>query len=574
MQYQGNPVSPGYAAGMVYLYLPEMPQVEERRIAEDAVEAALARYKFACAAAMDDLTQLCDSLRQKDEKQAEIFFAQIKLVRDVAITDEVHKLVSSQLLDVEWAVFKVYSKYIRMLQKSKDPMFRERATDLHDVQNRILRHCMGLPHNNLGALEAPVVLVTRDLLPSDTAGMDRTKVLAIVAEVGGETSHSAILARSYEIPAVLGVPDVCTNLRHGQPVLVDAVEGTVIPDPTPRQAGDHEKRRVRHLEVAEETWQYLGAIPRLTNGETVEVLLNIGSAEPAELAKAEHADGVGLFRTEFLYMENTHIPSEEEQYGAYKKVLTAFGDRPVTLRTLDIGGDKTLPYYTLPKEENPFLGERAIRLCFSHPELFKPQLRAALRASVYGRLQLMFPMVGSIDDIRAARRLVDETRAELAAEGIPVADSIPLGIMIEIPSVALIADLVAQEVDFASIGSNDLIQYTLAADRMNPAAAPYYQVYHPAVYRLIAQAVTAFTAANKPICLCGEMGGDPAAVPVLIGLGLRKLSMNAASLARVKRRLLTLDPAKARKLAAEVCTLSTSDEVRTLLKAELAESLE
>jgi phosphotransferase system enzyme I (PtsI) len=570
-EYKGNAVSEGIAIGKVYLYQPYVPEVTEGEIPEAEAPEAIARYEAMLEGAKKELEAVCQGLEAAgNEDKAKIFTAHQDILFDVAMDEEIRDKISYDLLAPEWAVHKVYEKFMKMLGKAKDPLIRERVADLRDVKNRLLRVAAGVPEKNLAALTEPVVVVAHDLLPSDTATLDRKNVLAIVTEVGGATSHSAIIARSYEIPALLGVAGILEKLSHGQEVAVDALEGAVIAEPTPEQKAEFATRREAFLARRAQEKEFLGVEPRMADGSLVPVHLNVGSASSQELAAEKYTSGVGLFRTEFIYMGREQLPTEEEQYEIYKKVLTAFGDRPVTLRTLDIGGDKKLPCMELPKEENPFLGNRALRLCFSMPEVFLTQLRAALRASVHGNLWIMFPMVGSLEDIRRAKGYLEQAKAQLEERGLPYSPAVKVGIMVEIPSIALVADLAAKEVDFASIGTNDLTQYSIAVDRMNPALGEYYQNYHPALFRLIGYVVKSFTQEGKPVSVCGEMGGDPLAAAVLVGLGMSKLSMGAASVARIKKLLSGLTMEKARTLAAKVCTLPTNSQVEEYLKAELS----
>jgi phosphotransferase system enzyme I (PtsI) len=360
-----------------------------------------------------------------------------------------------------------------------------------------------------------------------------------------------------------------SRVRQDQTVVVDAGTGEVFLDPDPGMVKAYSLKQEEFRKEAAETKQFLMVKPRTACGTAIDIGLNIGGADEQELSGAEYTDLAGLFRTEFLYMGRDTLPSEEEQAAVYKKVLQRYGKRPVTLRTLDIGGDKPLSSMNLPKEDNPALGNRALRFCFTHPDVFKTQLRAALRASVFGNLWLMLPMTGGIDDIRQAKAAITAAQAELDAEGIAYNKDFKIGIMVEIPSIAVIADLAAQEVDFASIGTNDLCQYLTAVDRMNPQTARHYQPYHPAMFRLIGTVVEQFNRAGKPICVCGEMGGDVLAAPALIGLGIRKLSMGLASVARIKRVLSSLSLAKAEELAGTVVNLSTAQDVENYLKANL-----
>jgi phosphotransferase system enzyme I (PtsI) len=444
---------------------------------------------------------------------------------------------------------------------------------MKDVCTRLLRNCAGIREQSLSVLPKPVIVFAHDLFPSDTASLDREKVLAIVTEVGGPTSHTAIIARSYEIPALLGVPEVLTAVSDGDRVIVDAVEGRLITQPEEEQVGIYQKKRAEFAEHAARTKKYIGIDPVTADGEKIEVELNIGSASVTELQGSKYTTGVGLFRTEFLYMGRETLPSEEEQYTIYRKVLTKFGDRPVTLRTLDIGGDKKLESMELPKEDNPFLGNRALRLCLSHRDLFKTQLRAALRAGTVGNLWIMFPMVGSLDDIRNAKQVLKEVRDDLDRENIPYGKNIKIGIMIEIPSIAMMADLAVKEVDFASIGTNDLCQYLTASDRLNPAVSSYYQSYHPAMFRLIRYVAEEFGKAGKPLCVCGELGGDRLAMPVLLGFGIRRISMGLASVAEVKKIISGLTISRAEKLSEQVCRVETAGDAAEYLKTALADIL-
>ena len=571
MEYKGNPVSEGIAVGKAYLYQPYVPQVTEGEIPEDQTPAAVARYEKLLEGAKQELAAIRDRLEKAgDGDKAKIFTAHQDILFDVAMDEEIRDKITYDFMTPEWAIHKVYEKFIKILNKAKDDLIRERVADMRDVKNRLLRIAAGVPEKNLAALGEPVIVVAHDLLPSDTATLDRKNVLALVTEIGGATSHSAIIARSYEIPALLGVDGAMENLSHGQEIAVDAVEGLLVADPSGEVKADFAKKREAFLKRREEEKKFLGVEPRMADGTLLPVHLNVGSANDQELAAEKYTDGVGLFRTEFIYMGKEQLPTEDEQYEIYKKVLTAFGDRPVTIRTLDIGGDKKLQCMELPVEENPFLGNRALRLCFSMPEVFLTQLRAALRASVHGNLWIMFPMVGSMDDIRRAKAFVQQAKDQLDAQGVPYSPNVKLGIMVEIPSIALVADLAAKEVDFASIGTNDLTQYSTAVDRMNPALREYYQSYHPALFRLIGYVVESFAKEGKPVSVCGEMGGDPYAAAVLAGLGMSKLSMGSASVARIKKMLSGLTMEKARELAAKARSLPTNDEVESYLKAELA----
>lgn len=536
MVLRGNGVSKGVAIGEIFLYQPFIPQTTEAHYSGDPKQY-LEQYEALCLQARAELQAIRERMMQADAEKAAIFSAQMEILCDEVMDEEIRDGIQYDTWMPDWAVETVYSRYERRLQKAGDPLIRERAADLKDVKNRLLRIWCGVPQQSLAQLEKPVIIAAHDLLPSDTAVMERDHVLGIVTESGGTTSHSAIIARSYGIPAVLGIPNLLPRLTNGEKVILDAVDGVLITRPDGKQEKEMRIKQKEYEIHAARIQKYLHRDPLTADGERIEIGLNIGSARPEDLEGSSVTDFVGLFRTEFLYMDNDHLPTEEEQIIQYQKALLEYAPRPVVLRTLDIGGDKTLPYFPLPQEQNPFLGKRALRLCFDSPELFRTQLRAALRASVAGQLWIMLPMVSSIEEIKRAKALLEQAKQELRQEKLPFDEGVKLGIMIEIPAVAVIADLIAPEVDFASIGTNDLCQYLMAVDRMNPEVTSYYQSYHPALFRLIGYVVERFKQAGKPICICGELGGDPLAAPVLVGLGMRKLSMSLSSVAAVKRAL-------------------------------------
>jgi len=569
MVLNGNSVFPGIAMGNVFLYRPFLVQGEENLIEKEAILKEKEHYAEVRKQAAAEIDSIHTMLMDDDPGKAKIFRAHIDILNDPAIQEEIMEGIETGLWAGDWAIWKVYAKFIRMILKAKDPMIRERGADFDDVRMRLLRIWNGLPESNLSVLASPVIIAAKDLLPSDMVTLDRRNVLAIITETGGATSHSAIIARSYEIPLVTGISGLLETIKHGSFAAVDAVTGEVFPDPDGETRARLQTKREKYLKEAAETKTFLRKRPLTADGQRIDIGLNIAGVGEDELAGAEFTDFVGVFCTEFLYMGRSELPGEEEQFTAYRRVLELYGKRPVTLRTLDIGGDKTLDCLELPKEDNPFLGKRALRLCFSFPEIFKTQLRAALRASVFGNLNLMLPMVGSIDDIRRTKFILEEVKTELDAEGMAYNRDFKFGIMIEIPSIALVADMAAREVDFASLGTNDLCQYLTAVDRMNPSVSDYYQSFHPAMFRLIGMVAEQFNRAGKPLSVCGEMGGDPPAAAVLVGLGLRKLSMGLASVAPVKRMLSRLSVARAEEIARKVKDFSTAAEVENFLKQEL-----
>lgn len=530
----------------------------------DTVETKTAAYEQALAKAVAELDATISREKADDQEYVEILDAHRTLIEDVSMDEEI-RLALSEGTKVSEAIISVYDMFIAILADTDSELTRARVADLQDVRNRLLRCLAGKPECNLSSLREPVVVVARELLPSDTANIDREKTLAIVTEEGGLTSHTVIIARSYGIPTVVGAEHITEQVRNGASLIVDAQEGSIYVEPTPEETDACSMKRERFLKQAEMIATYLPYPAQTRCGTRVLAELNISGADSVG-KESTYSDGVGLMRSEFLYLEKQYLPSEEEQFAVYCAALEAFRDKPVILRTLDIGGDKQLDCLQLPKEENPFLGKRALRLCFDEPELFKIQLRAALRASAMGDLWIMFPMVGSLEDWRRAKQQVQSVMEELREADIAFNPDVKLGVMIEIPSIALMADKVAREVDFASIGTNDLCQYLMAADRMNPEVMAYYQMFHPAVFRLLRTTVEAFNRHGKPLGVCGEMAGTPAAALALLGLGIRAFSMGATSLARFKCMIGNTTVAEAEALAEKICDMDTAQEVQKILE--------
>lgn len=565
MNFHGLGASEGAAVGAAYLYRPFMPVPDETPIPPEARTAQVRLLDTARQAAIGELDHVISQLKEQGAAECQIFQAHKDLLEDEDIWEEILDEMSAGASG-SFAAHQIYTQYADLMRANSDPMMQERAADLLDVRNRLLRNLAGEPEQNLSMLPGPVVIVAHDLLPADTATMDRRHVLAIVTEAGGQTSHTAILARSYEIPAVLGVSGLLSAIEHGQTIAVDGGCGQIVIDPEPDVCDDFSKRRRQWHARAAAQAQYRNVPCQTADGVRVEIGGNIGSVsqEAAELAAS--VDLIGLFRTEFLYMQSEQLPSEEQQFEAYRQLLQLYPGKPVILRTLDVGGDKALPCLDLPKEDNPFLGKRALRLCLDREALFEAQLRAAYRASAYGELWIMFPMVGTLEDWHRAKALAERVRRQLLARQVPMADHVRLGMMIEIPSAAIMAGQFAKEVDFASIGTNDLCQYTLAVDRNDPELCDYYQMYNPAVFRLIAHSISAFRQAGKPICVCGELGGDVNAAPALVGMGLRKLSMTGSSIAAVKHCLAQKTIPQLEALAQQALACSTAGELEACLK--------
>lgn len=566
---RGLPVSPGVSVGPVYRYERMEITVASGKIAAVDVAHKLEKYRQVVGRAEEELESLAARLAGAQPAQAGIFKAQIDILHDVVMREEIEEMVARQLDPPDKALNEVYRRYEKLIAAAKDPLIRERAADLADVRQRLLRIWSGAVKPDLAVLEQPVVLAARELFPSDTAAMEPAKILAIVTEQGGETSHSAILARAHGIPAILGLEDLMLAVQNGQTVIANAINGTLDTEPG-RMAlieAEQAKKAFEAQKLARR--EYLEKPAVTADGVRVKVCLNVASDENMDALPLSAVDGAGLLRTEFLFMARSRLPGEEEQYRMYTRVANRFGGNPVTIRTLDIGADKHIAALPLPREENPALGLRALRLCFEHPAVFKTQLRALLRASGEENIQIMFPMVASLCDIARARGMLEEAMHELRLEGYAFNEQVPVGIMVEIPSIALVAGHAAKEVDFASIGTNDLCQYLFAADRTNAGVARYAQSFHPAMLRLIGEVADAFGALGKEVSVCGEMAADPLAAALFTGMGIRKLSMNAGSVAAVKHRLAGLDTARAKKVAAAARRLAGAAEVAELLEREL-----
>lgn len=569
MIFHGLPISSGVALAPAYLYEQVNIQVPRDPITQDQVDAELARYASSREAAAEQLQKIHDSLVEDAPDKAAIFQAHMEILQDVAMIEEIEDLISQLNTNAANAVDTVYTQYADLISALDDPMMRERSADLMDVRTRLLCCLLNIRRTTLAEIVEPSVLIAHELMPSDTATMDPNMVCGIVTEEGGTTSHSAILARSLGIPAVSGLPGVLQQIKNGQMVAIHAADGLVESEPDAAAMQHYQKLldQFRQEQALNET--YLPLEPVTLTGEHIHVCLNIGSDQDPAMAYADVSDGVGLFRSEFLYMQSNTLPDEETQVRAYSRVAKQFGEKQVIIRTLDVGGDKQIAALPMEAEANPFLGNRALRLCFDRPALFRTQLRAILRAAVHGNLAIMFPMVGSMDDLHRAKQALEEAKASLAAEEIPFRSDIAVGVMIEIPSIAIMAKQVSAEVDFASIGTNDLCQYLLAADRMNPQVASYYQSYHPALFRLIAHVQECFAAAGKTVSVCGEMGADPLAVLAFMSFGMKKFSMSSGAVASIKRLVRTVTETQLQKANEVVFRCAAAQEMETELRAIL-----
>ncbi len=560
---KGIPVSEGISiARVIVLRQAEIPLCPDA-IPEDKVEAELKRFADALAAAREQIEALSQSAAQRlGAEQAEIFSAHLSVLEDPVLEEAVRTRIIDEHRNALYAIADGTAEIAALFQELRDPYLRERAADIQDVGRHILENAAGVQRVNLSHLPEDCIIVARELTPSETVTMDFEHALGFITELGGRTSHTAILARSLEIPAVVGAAGILEQVSGGECAILDALTGSIVIAPTADEIQRFEKKRGDFLREREALSALREQPAQTRDGKRFELCANISG--PGDLAGAVRhgAQGVGLYRTEFLYMNNTQFPAEEEQFEAYRAVAAEMGTgRPVIIRTLDIGGDKALPYYAFEPEENPFLGWRAIRMCLDCEDVFKTQLRAILRASVFGTLRIMYPMIISLEELLAANRLLERCKEELRAEGTPFQEDIEVGIMVETPAAVMMADILAQHVDFFSIGTNDLTQYTLAVDRGNSRIANRYDPLHPAVLRAIKRVIDASHAAGKWTGMCGEFAGDPRVTALLAGMDLDEFSMTAASIPYVKKQLRKLDFYEAQLLADRALKASTSAEV-------------
>lgn len=533
----------------------------EKKIIEDIYEE-INRFYSAIVKAKKELEQIRDRAKNDigDDKAA-IFDAHLLILSDPDLLNRTVENIKTSKVNAEYALKRTSDMFIRLFEQMDNEYMKERAADIRDVSKRLLSHLLGVKIVNPSMIMEEVIIVAEDLTPSDTAQLNRTFVKGFTTDIGGRTSHSAIMARSMEIPAVVGTKTATEMISDGDFVIVDGLKGEVLINPTQEMVTQYKKKQA-DFDSQKEEWAKLVNEETVTaDGHHVELAANIGSPKDLDRVIQNGSEAIGLYRTEFLYMDKDQLPSEEEQYQAYKEVLEGMKGKTVVVRTLDIGGDKELPYLNLPKEMNPFLGFRAIRLCLEEQGMFRTQLRAILRASTAGNLKVMFPMIATLDEFRQAKAVLEEERKKLVSEGISVSDSIEVGIMVEIPSTAIIADQFAKEVDFFSIGTNDLIQYTLAADRMNERVSYLYQPYNPAILRLVKMVIDAAHREGKWAGMCGEMAGDETAIPLLLGLGLDEFSMSATSILKARSQILRLSKKEMESLVEKALQMSTTSEV-------------
>lgn len=562
---KGIAASDGVAIAKAYLLVePDLTFDKNEKVTD--VEGEVAKFNSAIEASKVELTKIRNNAEvQLGADKAAIFDAHLLVLDDPELIQPIQDKIKNENANAATALTDVTTQFVTIFESMDNEYMKERAADIRDVSKRVLSHILGVELPNPSMIDESVVIVGNDLTPSDTAQLNKEFVQGFATNIGGRTSHSAIMSRSLEIPAIVGTKSITQEVKQGDMIIVDGLNGDVIVNPTEDELIAYQDKRERYFADKKELQKLRDADTVTVDGVHAELAANIGTPNDLPGVIENGAQGIGLYRTEFLYMGRDQMPTEEEQFEAYKEVFEAMGGKRVVVRTLDIGGDKELSYLNLPEEMNPFLGYRAIRLCLAQQDIFRPQLRALLRASVYGKLNIMFPMVATINEFREAKAILLEEKENLKNEGHDISDDIELGIMVEIPATAALADVFAKEVDFFSIGTNDLIQYTLAADRMSERVSYLYQPYNPSILRLVKQVIEASHKEGKWTGMCGEMAGDETAIPLLLGLGLDEFSMSATSILKARRQINGLSKNEMTELANRAVDCATQEEVIELV---------
>lgn len=568
--FKGTNASSGIGIGTARV-VEEAELVIEKKTITDT-DAEVTRFKGALDRTMKDTEALAADLATRvGEKEAEILQGHLMLLMDPALTGEIENTIKGESICSEFAVEMVCTMYANVFAGMDDELMQQRATDMRDIKTRMQRVLLGVDSVDIASLPEGSILVAKDLTPSMTAGINPKNVTGIVTELGGKTSHSAILARALEIPAVVAVNDFLSEVKNGDFVILDGDTGEVYVNPDAEVEKEYTAKRDAFLTEKKELEKYIGKPTITKDGVTVELVANIGKPKDVEKVLQYDGEGVGLFRTEFLFMDRNSMPTEEEQFEAYKKVAEALAGKPVIIRTLDIGGDKEIPYMGLEKDENPFLGYRAIRLCLDRKEdIYKPQLRALLRASAYGNIKIMIPLVTCIDEYREAKMLIDELKLELDRQGVPYNKDIQVGIMVETAAASLIADIFAKEVDFFSIGTNDLTQYTMSVDRGNDKISYLYSTFNPAVLRSIRRIITCAREAGIMVGMCGEAASDPMMIPLLLAFGLNEFSMSASAILYSRKLITSLSTEELQSVADKAMSFATTKEVENYMREFVA----
>ncbi|MCD8224201.1 MAG: phosphoenolpyruvate--protein phosphotransferase [Clostridiales bacterium] len=564
--YKGTNASAGIGIGKAAIVEEAELIIEQKAVV--SVEAEVERFRKALEKTVSETERLAKELAENvGEKEAEIMQGHMMLLMDPMLTGEIESSVKNSSVCAEYAIEQVCNMYADVFAGMDSEMMQQRATDMRDIKTRMQRVLLGIETVDIASLPQGTILVAKDLTPSMTAGINPKNIVGIVTELGGKTSHSAILARAMEIPAVVAVTGFLKDVKDGDEVIVDGSTGNVYVNPDAATAAEYAGRRDQYLKEKEELQQYIGKPSVTKDGVHLEVVANIGKPEDVEKVLEYDGEGVGLFRTEFLFMDRSAMPTEDEQYEAYKTVAERLAGKPVIIRTLDIGGDKEIPYMGLTKDENPFLGYRAIRLCLDRKDdIYRPQLRALLRASAYGNIRIMIPMVTCIDEIREAKALIEETKAELDRKGIPYNKDIQVGIMVETAAASLMADVFAKEVDFFSIGTNDLTQYTMSCDRSNERISYLYSTFNPAVLRSIQRIISCANEAGIMVGMCGEAASDPMMIPLLIAFGLNEFSMSASAILQSRRIICNSSREELQAVAEKAMSFATTKEVEDYMR--------
>ena len=572
IQLKGIPAAPGIAIGKVHIFGTEDVVPDERSVSSKEITTEIKRFRKALKLTRKEILAIEKKIsREMGIEHGKIFSAHLLVLEDSVLVQEVIAMLKKKKKNIEFVFTEVMNRYMKVLSEAKDEYLRDRISDMTDVGKRILRNLTGVEDKKLEDLDEKSIIVAYDLSPSDTAMMHKGRVLGFVTDIGGRTSHTAIMAKSLEIPAVVGLESITDKVKNGDEIILDGIHGAVIVNPNKRflEKYQKEKKRYEHLEHG---LIELKMLPSETlDGKKVAVAGNIELPEDVASVISHGAEGIGLYRTEYFYMNREDLPSEEEQFNAYKSVAARMNPSYVIVRTMDLGGDKFLSQLDVPKEMNPFLGWRAIRFCLARPDIFKSHLRAILRASVYGNIKLMYPMISGITEFRQANEVLEEVKNDLRKEGIPFNEDIPVGAMIEVPSAAITSNILAKEAAFFSIGTNDLIQYSLAVDRVNEKIAYLYEPAHPAVLRLIKMVIDSGHDNNIPVGLCGEMAGDISLTAILLGMGLDEFSTSPIAVPEVKKIVRSLKFSDAKDIAKKALTFTSGAEVQAFARAKLIE---
>lgn len=561
---KGLGVSPGIGIGKAFVI--EKNSIDINKSYVNDVKNEIDRLRNAVELGKNQVNELyLKTLNEVGEKEAQIFKSHEMMLEDDTFISEIESKIKTEKVNADYALMEVSLNYIKMFEKIEDEYLRQRSEDINDVMTRVIKILLGKKTADYSKLNKDSIIIAKDLTPSDTAQIEKGKVAAMITEMGGKTSHAAIIARIMGIPTVVGLDSITQKIKTNDVIICDGKSGKVLINPNEKQLNYYTQKKLRLEEINNELKKQIGLPTISRDGFKVALSANIGTPHDVEMVLENDAEGIGLFRSEFIFMNRNCQPTEDEQFEEYREVLQKMGDKPVIIRTLDIGGDKDVPYIDIPKEMNPFLGYRAIRLCLGNVDVFRTQLRAILRASIYGNVKIMFPMISTMKELKDAKKILEKSKDELTKEGIPFSDNIEVGIMIEIPSAAIISDLLAREVDFFSIGTNDLIQYTLAVDRMNSKLSHLYSQYHPAMLRLIKGIIENAHKAGIWCGMCGEAAGDPKLIPIFLGMGLDEFSMNSPSILKTRYIIRNLNKNEMEKIAEKTLNMETAVEVEDYL---------